>query len=1095
MGGQPVRVYTWDGIDNQWVWTDGVTGGVGGTPGPSDSASIPFGPGLPSVFSQDLDVGTLDVAAPIAVSGFGTLTGDINAGTIFTDNIVYTGGVTADVFVVGGGGDTITGTIVFSADSASFGELVLSGASIAPNVIDVVGGASVDASNSSTTASIEIDGYGDLEINQGTVTGTLISVNSGTIDVNSGGTLNATSFGVDAGPPNGPGTVTVNSGGVMTTDTAAISGAGLGTGSVVVDGGTWTSTGSLAVGLGLLGSGVGVLVVSNGGSVLAQGGADALGAGVLSGSTGSISISGSGSTLDVASGATATIGGAGTGTLVVSGGASASVGGDLIAGATAGASGGISVDGSGSSLDISLAGTAEIGNAGTGALSVSNGAEVDAAGGMTVGVSQGVSGSVSVTGAGSTLDDGGSGLVLGQAGTGALVVSGGSFDLLSGGITLGVSANANGFVTLDDTALMLLGSVDVGEAGYGTLKVLNSGSGGATLSAAGLTIGDQANAVGSITVDGSGSALDSPTVIIGNAGSGGIKVSGSAVVTTTGDVRTAAGGTGAQGTISLDTSGQWLIGGTLAIGQLGTAGMKVADGAVFSAGEVDLGVGTAAAGTLSIAGNTIGATVEPSVMYFGTALNVGVDGTGSIKFSGGATLENAGSSGGNITLGVSAGASGTISLSGTGDLLAGNQLAVGSGFGSTAASGLLSIGAAETVSVNGAYVAASGVVTMSGGDFIASSIGVDGTITGSGSIIGTLGIGAGSIVAPSGSLEITSPVGSLQPGFYIGDKGTLQFDSTIAAGAQIFMGGTKSILVIDDFPDYQNATIESFGPGEKILLPLLDANKGVVVGNELELEDKVVNNGTTVVNNGSTVVTGGTTITTVEGSLAFSGMDVLSALGFKVKDAVGTGTTITVGCFARGTRIRTSRGDAPVEELREGDLVWSVIGERYEPVRWIGYRQVKCRAHPQPGKVWPVVVSAGSFGPGLPLRDLVLSPDHAVYVNEVLVPVKHLVNGTTIRQVKADRITYYHVELPRHDVLLAEGLPAESYLDVGDRANFANGGPVVRMHIDLAHQWEAEGCAPLVVYGPELEGVRKVVAARENPGTPAPRRRSAARRV
>ena len=86
------------------------------------------------------------------------------------------------------------------------------------------------------------------------------------------------------------------------------------------------------------------------------------------------------------------------------------------------------------------------------------------------------------------------------------------------------------------------------------------------------------------------------------------------------------------------------------------------------------------------------------------------------------------------------------------------------------------------------------------------------------------------------------------------------------------------------------------------------------------------------------------------------------------------------------------------------------------------------------------MVASDAFGPGQPRRDLFLSPDHAVYVGAVLVPAKYLINGTSITQVMADEVTYHHVELPRHDVLLAEGLPAESYLDLGDRSNFANGG-------------------------------------------------------
>jgi hypothetical protein len=94
------------------------------------------------------------------------------------------------------------------------------------------------------------------------------------------------------------------------------------------------------------------------------------------------------------------------------------------------------------------------------------------------------------------------------------------------------------------------------------------------------------------------------------------------------------------------------------------------------------------------------------------------------------------------------------------------------------------------------------------------------------------------------------------------------------------------------------------------------------------------------------------------------------------------------------------------------------------------------------------------------------------------VPVKYLANGTSIAQVERAAVTYYHVELAAHDLLLAEGLAVESYLDVGDRSNFENGGGAVALFPNFTSlKWETEGCAPLVVCGPELAAARKVVAA------------------
>ena len=96
----------------------------------------------------------------------------------------------------------------------------------------------------------------------------------------------------------------------------------------------------------------------------------------------------------------------------------------------------------------------------------------------------------------------------------------------------------------------------------------------------------------------------------------------------------------------------------------------------------------------------------------------------------------------------------------------------------------------------------------------------------------------------------------------------------------------------------------------------------------------------------------------------------------------------------------------------------------------------------------------------------------------MLIPVKHLINGSSIAQVPVDQVTYYHVELARHDVLLAQGLPAESYLDTGDHSNFANGGGPIALHPDFSDRvCEAEACAQLIVTGPMLETTRRYVDA------------------
>ena len=189
------------------------------------------------------------------------------------------------------------------------------------------------------------------------------------------------------------------------------------------------------------------------------------------------------------------------------------------------------------------------------------------------------------------------------------------------------------------------------------------------------------------------------------------------------------------------------------------------------------------------------------------------------------------------------------------------------------------------------------------------------------------------------------------------------------------------------------------------------------------------------------------------------------------------GTIVSAACFAAGTRIATAAGERPVETLREGEAIRTEAGA-LRALRWLGHRTIDCRTHPRPQDVWPVRVAAHAFGPGRPHRPLFLSPDHAVFAGGVLIPVRYLLNGATIAQVPRDRVTYYHVELPRHDVILAEGLPCESYLDTGNRAAFANGGASVMLHADFARGvWARDACAALVTDGAPLAAQRRALLA------------------
>jgi len=176
---------------------------------------------------------------------------------------------------------------------------------------------------------------------------------------------------------------------------------------------------------------------------------------------------------------------------------------------------------------------------------------------------------------------------------------------------------------------------------------------------------------------------------------------------------------------------------------------------------------------------------------------------------------------------------------------------------------------------------------------------------------------------------------------------------------------------------------------------------------------------------------------------------------------------VAAPCFSRGTRIATPTGETAVEDLQIGDLVLTASGSA-KPIKWIGRRQIDLTAHPQPEVVAPVRIQRDALAESVPHTDLLLSPDHGIFVDGKLIRARQLINGTTIRQEKGQAsIEYFHIELGDHVILLAEGSPAESYLDIGNRGFFANADQPRVLHSDPTDESHypdraAGSCAPFV---------------------------------
>jgi probable HAF family extracellular repeat protein len=145
-----------------------------------------------------------------------------------------------------------------------------------------------------------------------------------------------------------------------------------------------------------------------------------------------------------------------------------------------------------------------------------------------------------------------------------------------------------------------------------------------------------------------------------------------------------------------------------------------------------------------------------------------------------------------------------------------------------------------------------------------------------------------------------------------------------------------------------------------------------------------------------------------------------------------------IPCFWHGTLILTSEGEVPIQDLKVGDAVVTVDG-RESTVRWLGRRTVS-KLFAEPLRALPVRIKTGAISDNVPSRDLLLSPDHAIFIDDVLLQAGALVNGTSVLRENnvPHMFTYYHIELDDHSLIFAENTPAETFIDNIGRLSFDN---------------------------------------------------------
>jgi len=692
-------------------------------------------------------------------------------------------------------------------------------------------------------------------------------------------------------------------------------------------------------------------------------------------------------------------------------------------------------------------------------------------------------------------------IVVGATGDGAMLVANqGTVSALAtaarAAVALGVGAAANGAMEVagSGSRLSAIGQLTVGLAGGGQLRVDTGGTvvsgADANLPSQGLEVGQQQGSSGDVTVTGAGSDLSNTgAFMIGDDGMGGLAIAaGGTVITTPGTVAGLAGAViansaGANGSwVGVSGAGSnWRVGGLLDVGANGSGSLNINSGATVDATSLDSANIAAAVGQITV-------TDAGSALIVAGAATISDDGTGVLSVLNGASF-----SAQSLTIGNQTDSSGALIVSGNNTTLTiAGQLNIGTALGT----GDLTVGPgavvdASVINLQGGVVLEGGLLdptvyienggsTTGGFGTIASDyILLEGTILSNGSKTGKQTEVVQGTLVGGGTADIKGSVSVNGPGILqIGTHDTIELTGAVLNAATTTF--TDNLTPTGTYT-VNNSVIDVVFQDATGVLELDDIAGFAGTVATWKAGDSFVITGGTLSNLG---VSNGNTLTAQDsgGGAGAGGIDqiifgsAISQSGFAI---VNGNTLQAVSCFAEGTRIGTPGGMVAVEELRVGDRVLTIDGT-HEAIVFLGQRAVHCHAHPAPETVWPVRVRAGAFGENVPVRDLYLSPDHAVYVNDALVPVKLLINGASIAQTRRDHIVYHHVELPRHAVIFAEDMPVESYLDIGDRSNFQNSGEVMRLFPDFtgclssvaAAIWESRGGAPLILAGPELAAAR-----------------------
>ncbi len=389
------------------------------------------------------------------------------------------------------------------------------------------------------------------------------------------------------------------------------------------------------------------------------------------------------------------------------------------------------------------------------------------------------------------------------------------------------------------------------------------------------------------------------------------------------------------------------------------------------------------------------------------------------------------------------------------------------------------------------YSPASGTIslgTIVGDDLVVSGGATDYVLSGGTTVSTSVGSGGTEAVYDHGVAAVTSVSSGGFQFVFSGGKAT---SATVGSGGFgiVSAGGTAISTSVDNggieivssgaatsFTTVSSGGFQAVSAVNSVTSTTVDVGGSIVI-----LDFAFSDGGTATVDSSTDVlsVTEGLNTYTQQLAGTYLATDSFTLLPGSDEFTGGTQVELTSTlCFCIDTLIATPTGQVKVQDLAEGDLVMTLRGAA-RPITWIGTGAVLA-TRGRRNAATPVIVHKGALADNVPTHDLRVTKGHSLYVDHVLIPAEFLVNHRSIEwDDRAQEVKLYHIELETHDVLIANGAPAESYRDDGNRWLFrnANGGWA---------QPPQEPCAPVLTGGKLVDQAwqRLLDRAGPRPGLP-----------